>query len=170
MCSSDLALFIVYGVWFETAFGLGVAALGATAVAIGSAELLGEFLTAAAADRIGLKRSAGIGLAGLTAAYALLPLWGTQLSGALIGLFWIFTALEFTIVACLSLATELVPNQRATMMSGFFAAAGLGRLCGAVMGMPLWQAGGISGVSHAATVLTLVGWASLHWGLVRWRT
>ena len=162
-------LFIVYGTWFETAFELRAAALGATAMVIGAAELLGETLTAAAADRVGLKRSAGIGLAGLTAAYALLPLWGASLTGALVGLFAVFTAFEFSVVVCLSLSTELVSGQRATMMSGFSAAAGLGRLCGAMVGVPLWQAGSILSVSHAATVLTLLGWASLYWGLARWR-
>ena len=63
---------------FETAFGTGGSPRwGATAMVIGSAELLGEICTAAAA-RIGsgLKRSAGIGLAGSAAAYALLPLVG----------------------------------------------------------------------------------------------
>ena len=162
-------LFIIYGAWFESAFGLGAAALGASTVVIGGAELIGESLTAAAADRMGLKRSAGFGLAVLAAAYAALPLWGVNLVGALAGLFTVFTVFEFTLVTCLSLATELVPGQRATMMSGFFAAAGLGRVCGAVMGVPLWQAGGIVSVSSASTALTLLGWASLYWGLAQWR-
>ena len=167
--AGNYTLFIIYGAWFENDFGLGAAALGASAVVIGGAELIGESLTAAAADRMGLKRSAGIGLAVLAFAYAALPLWGVNLVGALAGLFTVFTVFEFTLVTCLSLATELVPGQRATMMSGFFAAAGLGRVCGAVMGVPLWQAGGIVSVSSASTALTLLGWASLYWGLAQWR-
>ena len=161
-------LFIVYGAWFERDFGLGVAALGMSTVIIGLAELLGETLTAAAADRLGLARSAGIGLAGSAAAYGLLPLFGESLTGALIGLFLIFTAFEFTIVTSLSLATELVPGQRATMMAGFFAAAGVGRVCGAVTGVPLWQAGGIGAVAAAAAVLTILAWISFKWGLAGW--
>ena len=161
-------LFIVYGVWLENAYGLGVAALGLSAGVIGGAELLGEALTAAASDRLGLKRSASLGLLLTAAAYALLPLWGAGLAGALAGLAFIFTAFEFTLVTCLSLSTELLPGQRATMMAGFFAAAGVGRACGALLGVPVWQVGGMEAVGMAAAALTVTALVSLRWGLAGW--
>ena len=46
-------------------------------------------------------------------------------------------------VTSLSLCTELLPGFRATMMAGFLAAAGVGRVLGALMGGAVWQAGGI---------------------------
>jgi predicted MFS family arabinose efflux permease len=163
------ALFIVYGVWLESRFGMGLAALGLSTVTIGAAELFGEAMMAFTADRMGLKRSATIGLFLSMAAYATLPLWGAGLTGALAGLFLVFVAFEFTIVNCLSLATELVPGRRATMMSGFYIVAGFGRVCGALIGVPLWQAGGIAAVGASATGLTLLALVSLLWGLAGWR-
>ena len=93
---------------------------------------------------------------------------GNSLTGALVGLFAIFAAFEFTIVNCLSLATELLPGHRATMMSGFFVAAGLGRVCGALLGVPIWQAGGIETVGFAAAGATLLALLCLNRGLARW--
>ncbi|NCC95010.1 MAG: MFS transporter, partial [Opitutae bacterium] len=162
-------LFIVYGVWLESSFGMGLAALGFSTVVIGAAELCGEAMTAFTADRIGLKRSATVGLFLSMAAYATLPLWGAGLTGALVGLFLVFAAFEFTIVNCLSLATEIVPGRRATMMSGFYVVAGFGRVCGALIGVPLWQAGGIAAVGASATGLTLLALVCLRRGLVGWR-
>ncbi|MDY0312912.1 MAG: MFS transporter [Desulfobacterales bacterium] len=161
-------LFIVYGAWLEGRFGLGLAALGLSTVVIGGAELLGEGLTVVAADRLGIKRAALLGAALTMIAYALLPVVGESLSGALIGLFAVFVAFEFTIVNCMSLATELLPGHRATMMSGFFVAAGLGRVCGALLGVPIWQSGGIGSVGLTAAAATLIALLCLNRGLARW--
>jgi predicted MFS family arabinose efflux permease len=165
--SSD-ALFIIYGVWLEGRFGLGLAALGLSTAVIGGAELLGEGLTVFAADRFGVKRVALLGTTLTMVAYGLLPVVGRSLPGALAGLFAIYAAFEFTIVTCLSLATELVPGHRATMMSGFFVAAGLGRVCGALLGVPIWRAGGIGAVGLTAAAATLLALLSLYRGLARW--
>jgi len=161
-------LFIVYGAWMESRFGLGLTALGLSTAVIGSAELLGEGLTVLAADRLGIKRAALLGAALTMAAYALLPVVGQSLAGALAGLFAVFATFEFTIVNCLSLSTELVPRHRATMMSGFFVAAGLGRVCGALVGIPIWQAGGIGAVGLVSAGATLLALLSLNKGLARW--
>ncbi len=163
------ALFIVFGVWLESSFGMNLAALGLSTVVIGTAELIGEAMTAFTADRTGLKRSATIGLVMCMFAYGLLPVWGTGLTGALVGLFCVFVSFEFTIVNCLTLATELVPGHRATMLSGFYVVAGFGRVCGSLLGVPLWRAGGITAVGGCATVLTLLALISLRRGLSGWR-
>ena len=165
---SNDALFIIYGAWLESRFGLGLTALGLSTAVIGAAELLGEGSTVLAADRIGIKRAALLGAVLTMSAYLLLPMVGNSLTGALIGLFAIFAAFEFTIVNCLSLATELLPGHRATMMSGFFVAAGLGRVCGALLGVPIWQAGGIETVGFAAAGATLLALLCLNRGLARW--
>ncbi|HSM73118.1 MAG TPA: MFS transporter, partial [Desulfobacterales bacterium] len=100
-------LFVIFGAWFEESFHLSLAALGFGTVVIGAAELGGEALTAWLGDRLGLKRSVLAGLCLSTACYALLPLVGLSLWSALAGLFVLFLSLEFTIVASLSLSTEL---------------------------------------------------------------
>jgi predicted MFS family arabinose efflux permease len=50
-------LFVVYGAWLEDRFSIGIVALGFGTAVIGIAELAGETMTAALADRLGLKRS-----------------------------------------------------------------------------------------------------------------
>ena len=162
-------LFVIYGAWLEKSFQLSIAALGFGTTAIGAAELLGELMTATLADRLGLKRSVAGGLTLCILSYALLPLLGQSLASALTGLWLIFLTFEFTIVCSLSLCTELLPGNRATMMAGFFAAAGAGRVVGAFLGGAVWLAGGILATSLASTALSLLGLLWLFWGLRRWR-
>ncbi|MEW5956580.1 MAG: MFS transporter [Chloroflexota bacterium] len=162
-------LFVVYGVWLEEKFALSVVALGTATTAIGLAELLGEGLTASIADRLGLKRVILIGQGLSSLSYALLPLLGRSLPLALGGLFFTFLTFEFTVVTSFSLFTEILPRARGTLMSSLLAAAGVGRVVGALCGGPLWLSGGLTAVglvSAAASALALV---CLGWGLWRWR-
>lgn len=162
------SLFVVYGAWFEEAFLVSIAALGFSTVAIGAAELLGESSTAIFADRLGLKKATVLGLCLAIAAYLLLPLIGRSLPLAMAGMFAVFIAFEFTIVTSFSLSTELMPKARATMMAGFYATSGIGRMIGVMAGAWLWQLGGIAAVSWTAAALTGLGLLSLLWGLRGW--
>lgn len=162
-------LFVVFGAWLEQSFGLGVVGLGMGAGVIGVAELLGEALTASLADRLGLKRSVVVGLVLSAISYGLLPLIGHTLPLALASLFILFFIFEFTIVSCLSISTELLPGSRATMMSGFYAAAGIGRVVGALLGGAVWMAGGILATGFVSAGITLLALVSLGWGVRGWR-
>jgi DHA1 family inner membrane transport protein len=161
--------FVVYGAWLEEAFRLSVAALGITTMIIGVAELLAEGLTASLADRLGLWRSLIIGLILSGASYVALPYLAQTLPMALVGLFMVFLTFEFSIVTALSLSTELVPAVRATMMSGFFAAAGIGRVAGALLGGHVWTAGGIGFVGLLSTLISGGALVFLLWGLWGWQ-
>jgi predicted MFS family arabinose efflux permease len=161
-------LFVVYGAWLEKTFSLSVIALGLGTGAIGAAELLGETMTATFADRFGLKRSVTLGLLLCLVCYGILPLFEKGVSVALAGLFAIFLTFEFTIVSFLSLCTELLPGSRATMMSSFFAAAGVGRIFGALLGGPVWLAGGIVATSCVSVAISTLALASFMWGLKGW--
>jgi predicted MFS family arabinose efflux permease len=161
-------LFVVYGAWLEAGFNLGVVALGMGTGLIGVAELIGEGLTATLSDRIGLKRSLIVGLSLSCLSYLALPGLERSLPLALGGLFLLFVAFEFTMVTSFSLATELLPASRATMMAGFYAAAGLGRVLGALMGGAVWQAGGIAATGWISGVLSGLGLICLVWGVKRW--
>lgn len=163
------ALFVVYGSWFEQDFGISLVALGFTTVAIGAAELLGEFSTSMFSDKIGLKKSIIIGLCLVTLAYLMLPIIGSTLSLAMMGMFFVFLAFEFTIVTSFSLSTELMPESRATMMAGFYASSGVGRMLGVLLGGGLWAAGGIKAVTWSAAIFTIFGLLSLVWGLSGWQ-
>jgi len=141
------SLFVAYGAWFEQAFLVSIVTLGFSTVAIGCAELLGESLTAIFADRIELKRSIVIGLGLTVCAYVLLPIIGRTLPLAMVGMFCIFLTSEISMVTSFSLSTELLPEARATMVAGFYAAAGIGRMIGVLVGGALWEFGGITALS-----------------------
>jgi DHA1 family inner membrane transport protein len=162
-------LFVVYGAWLEKRFSLSIIALGIGTSAIGIAELSGESLTAALADRLGLKRAVIGGLIVCSICYAILPLFGQTLAIALVGLFLIFLTFEFMIVTSLSLCTELLPSSRATMMASFLAAAGIGRVLGALIGGPVWLAGGITATTLVSACINGLALASLSWGLHGWQ-
>ena len=161
-------LFVVYGAWLEKSFGLGIVALGLGTSLIGVAELVGEGLTAAVSDRIGLKRAlvAGLGLSVMS--YLALPFLGFSLAASLCGLAILFFIFEFTMVTSITLCTEILPGFRATMMSGFFATAGIGRVLGALMGGAVWQAGGILATGCLSAGLTFLGMLCLVRGLKGW--
>jgi predicted MFS family arabinose efflux permease len=162
-------LFVVYGAWLEGAFGLSIVAIGASTVVIGAAELIGEIIIVSLADRFGLKRIILLGACLTAVCNTLLPVFGASLPLALCGLFILFICFEFTFVSCLSLSTELLPGARATMMSGLFAAAGLGRFIGAWSGGFVWTAGGINATAGTAAVSTIAAIACLAWGLRGWQ-
>jgi predicted MFS family arabinose efflux permease len=162
-------LFVVYGVWLEQAFGLSLLAVGVGTSVIGAAELAGEFLTAGLADRFGLKRAAIGGAALCILTYALLPFAAATVHLALGMLFVHFCIFEMTIVTILSLATELAPQTRATMVAAYYAAAGLGRVGGALLGGPIWLALGIVGTGLTSAAVTVLALAALVWGLRGWQ-
>ena len=66
------------------------------------------------------------------------------------------------------MSVELMPQARATMMSGFYATSGVGRMLGVLAGSTLWQIGGVTAVAWTAAAFTLLGLLSLCWGLRGW--
>jgi predicted MFS family arabinose efflux permease len=167
--AANLNLFVVYGIWLEQSFGLSVVALGATGLVIGIAELLGESITALASDRLGLKRAVIMGTVLLVLSYCLLPWTGKNLSLTLLGLFMVFISFEFVVVTFLSLATEILPEARATMISALIVTSSLGRAIGASGGAILWHEGGLTATSSVSAVVTALGLVCLVWGLRTWR-
>jgi len=162
-------LFVVYGAWLEKAFSVGIVALGMTTGVIGVAELLGEILVVTISDRFGLKRVIMIGVTICIFTYGLLPFAGQSLLPALVGLFIHFLIFEFTIISSVALCTELQPEMRATVIAGFFAAAGMGRIVGALIGGPIWLAGGIVATGLVSSGITVLALISLCRGLRGWR-
>jgi DHA1 family inner membrane transport protein len=162
-------LFVVYGAWLEQSFHVSIVVLGIGTGVIGLAELCGEGLTVLISDRIGLRRSIFSGLVLTIVNYALIPLYGQSLSLALVGIFLLFLTNEFMIVTSMSLCTEILPAHRATMMAAFFAAAGSGRVIGALMGGHIWLFGGIRLTGMVSAGTTMLALFSLMLGLKVWR-
>ncbi len=163
------SLFVVYGLWFEDAFALSLVSLGFSTIAIGSAELLGELCTASLSDRIGLSKMISLCLACAIIAYLLLPIIGFCLTSAMAGLFCIFFFFEIIMVTSFSLSSELLPRTRATMMAGFYAVSGLGRMSGVFLASSLWEMGGIVAVALTSALCTALGFVFFRWAIHRWR-
>lgn len=163
------ALFVVFGLWLENSFDVSLVTLGFSTVAIGGAELLGESMTALFADRVGPKKMIVVCLCLLCGAYFMLPIVSTSLTLALVGVFFVFLFFETVMVTSFSLSTELLPARRATMMSGYYALSGIGRMTGVLTGGILWKIGGIEMVAWSASCFTGLGLVSLLWGLHGWQ-
>jgi len=161
-------LFVVYGAWLEKAFDVGILVLGLGTSVIGVAELVGEIMVAAISDRFGLKRVVSCGIILCIMTYVMLPVVSQSFYLALAALFVHFLFFEFTIISSLALCTELRPEMRATMIAGFTAAAGLGRIVGALSGGAVWLTGGIVATGMISAGLTVLALISLRWGLHRW--
>jgi len=161
-------LFVVYGAWLEKSFEVGIVMLGLGTSVIGVAELAGEIMVATISDRFGLKRVVTFGIILCVMTYVMLPFVSRSFSLALAGLFVHFLFFEFTIISSLALCTELRPEMRATMIAGFTAAAGLGRVVGALIGGPIWLTGGIVATGMISAGLTVLSLLSLTWGLRGW--
>jgi len=149
-------LFITYGAWLEQSYHLSLAAIGFGTILIGVSELLGEGFTVFFSDRIGLKRTILMGICLSSGAYFLLPVFDMGLPFVLAGLFLVFFFFEFTIVTAMSLTTELIPDQRASTMSAFYAIGGLGRVAGAFAGGMIWSSFGLTGISIVSGLCTLM--------------
>jgi len=162
-------IFVVYGIWLEDSFNLSIIALGVGTSIIGIAEILGESITAFFSDKIGLKKSVFIGLCLSACSFIILPLANQSLTTALGSLFLIFVSFEFTLVTFLSLCTELTPGSRATMISAFYAVAGIGRVIGAVLGGKIWENYHLAGISIVSTGFTFLAIISVIWGLWGWK-
>lgn len=132
--------FIVYGAWLESSFGLSLSTLGLASIAIGAAEAVAELGTTVITDRMGKRRSVLMGLLCLAGCLLLLPILANMgLVLAMSGLVAAVLCFEFSIVSLLPLATELVPEARASLLSLNMMAMSLGRMFGATSGGWLWE-------------------------------
>jgi len=125
---------IAYAVWLEGSFGFKVAALGATGILLGFAELCGEGVIAAYSDRLGMRKSLGLGIGFTILASLLLPGLEKTLVGALAGLFLFSFGYESVVVAIMPFTTGIVPKARATALSTLMAARAGGHALGAFIG------------------------------------
>jgi predicted MFS family arabinose efflux permease len=136
-------VFVVYGAWMEESLSLSVATLGLASVVIGIGEAVGEGASAGLVDRLGKKTAVLGGLLLNAGAYLLLPLLSRNLVAALVSLFILLLAFEFSIVSSFPLISELAPDARGTLMAFNVAALSLGRMLGSLTAAPLWLRGGL---------------------------
>jgi predicted MFS family arabinose efflux permease len=155
-------VFVVYGAWMEETFSLSVSALGLASIVIGIAEAVGEGFSAGLVDRLGKKRSVLGGLLLNAGAYLLLPLLSGNLASALVALFVLFLAFEFSIVSSFPLISELAPGTRGTLMALNVAALSAGRMAGSLTATPLWLRGGLGLNAVVSCGAALAAFVLLH--------
>jgi predicted MFS family arabinose efflux permease len=136
-------VFVIYGAWMEETFSLSVGALGLASIVIGIAEAMGEGFSTGLVDRLGKKTAVLGGLLLNAGAYLLLPLLSGNLTSALVGLFVLLIAFEFSIVSSFPLISELAPDARGKLMALNVAALSAGRMAGSLTATPLWLRGGL---------------------------
>ena len=130
--------YLVYPLWMQHQFKLSIEELGIASTVLGMADLIAELLTVVLVDRLGKRRSVIAAGVFYTLAFALFWLLQSTLAGMLIALFCIYLAFEFTLVASLPIATEMVPEARATMMGFNQASHASGRIIGSLIALPLF--------------------------------
>jgi predicted MFS family arabinose efflux permease len=90
-----------------------------------------------------------------------LPLIGRTLTGALVGLFFIYLTFEFTVVSSIPLMTEVITHARATFMSIVIAAMAIGRALGALI-VPLLFGTGSLGEAQINLIPVVLAGACLN--------
>jgi len=160
--ASNEIINIVYGSWMEQTFNLRVVQLGLSVAVIGVAELIAEGGVAVLSDRLGKRQTLILGLVVSAVSYFLLPFGSHSLEWALAGIFAVYLAFEFAIVASIPLISELMPEYRNTVMSTSIAAHAAGRMIGSLLGGFVFQFGFLwNGV--VAGILTMIGIPLILW-------
>jgi predicted MFS family arabinose efflux permease len=150
--------YLVYPPWLQGQFTLSTEQLGVASAVIGIADLVAELLAVALVDRVGKRLAVVASAVFYAAAYTLFWLLSGSLLGVLVALFCIYLAFEFTLVASLAVASEIVPSARAAMMGFGGAAFTLGRIAGSLAALPLFMGlggGGGAGMGFVALVGTV---------------
>jgi hypothetical protein len=152
------SLLIVHGTWLTADFGMTVSQVGASTMFIVAAELLGEGVVIALADRVGLERTLFRALLASAVVYGGLGLVGNDIGLALAATGVLFVTFEVTVVVLIALAT-VTTDDRAGLLGTLMAAVACGNAAGAIAGPLLFARGGIAlsgGVSAAAAAAAVV--------------
>lgn len=156
LSSSNEVINLVFGVWLEDTFQVQISGLAAASLVIGLSELGGEGLVSFLSDKAGKTRLVFAGLAINGLAALALPWFGSNLTGALWGLFLLYISFELTLVGSLPVLTEVLPAARATFMATVIASMALGRAFGALLSPHLYQMSRTSGLL-SGLIFTVAG-------------
>lgn len=152
MVIANETFFINYAAYMEGTFNLALTALGTVTIVVAAAEVCGELAVVGFADRFGKRRITLIGSGVSSLCYIVLPAFSSSLPLTLVMVFLIFLALETAIVASIPMFTELLPNDRAIMMSALVGVNAFGRWAGAVIGS--WLAATLGNFALISVIVT----------------
>jgi predicted MFS family arabinose efflux permease len=149
-------LFMVYGAWFESRFGLPVATLGLVSVVISLAELAAAGASAGLVDRVGKHRALLAGLILNALAYLLLPRIVGTLAVTMTAMAVVAMTSEFAIVSALPLVSELAPQARGTVMAMNAALVSVGVMVVSVLAPRLWSSGGLALTTAMSATMAVI--------------
>jgi predicted MFS family arabinose efflux permease len=165
MMTASENVFVVYGAWLETEFGLAVGAIGVISIVISLAELAAEGTSAGIVDRLGKRRAVLGGLSFNLLTYLVLPLLASSLAGAITGVTLMILAFEFSIVSLIPLVTEVVPEARGTVVALNVATMSLGRIVATLIAPRLWASGGLTANAYMSAGIVTLALAVLWFGV-----
>jgi predicted MFS family arabinose efflux permease len=145
-------LFISFGAWLVTEYGLSAAELGRVALVLGIADLCGSGLVSLISDRAGKRRSVILGAALACVGFLCLPLFNKGIVAAVTGLIWVRFAFEFTLVSNMTLLSEQVPLQRGKVLTLGAAATLLGSTVAGFTGPLAYARFGVLGLGVVPAV------------------
>jgi len=161
----QMLVFAVNGDWFAEGLGLSNPEIGAVAVALGVAELVGTLLTVAVAPRLGQERSGRWAFALVVPTLAVLPLVDEHATAGIVTMFVMVVALEFAFVAVLPLVTESEPARRGRAMSRAMVVMTVSRAVGSPVAGWIYVRGGIGTIGLVAAAVAAVGTGALALGV-----
>ena len=161
VAGAGMSIFVVMGAWLSDDYGLSVAGLGAIATGIGAAELASSSAVAVVADRIGIRRSVGIGGLLLGLGLVVIALSNDSVIIALIGLIVLVIGFEYGFVSSLSLMSEAAPQARGTAIAVGNAIATITRASLIVISGQCYERFGILGSATVSTAALCAAAAAL---------
>lgn len=156
---------IGYEAWFKQTFSLSVGVLASLTLYISAAEFGGEFSVVGLADRLGRRRLALIMLSVCAGFCLALPQAGASLPLAVALMVGMFLTFEASMVSVISLATDVLPQARGTMMTSLLGALAISRAFGTVVGGAVLRTGGYT-MNGALSMALNIAAALLIWAFV----
>ena len=147
---------VVYGAWFEDAFGFSVTAVGLATIIVGSSEFVGSGATAVLTDRWGKRRSILVGLAVMAPAAGLLGTVGDRAGLGLLLLALMLVGFEFAFVSSLPLVAELDTGARGASLGKGAAVATVARAVGSLIGAVTYSRSGIALTGAITAIVTVI--------------
>lgn len=152
---------IIHGGWLQAEYGLSPSRLGTVALIFGLADLTASVLVSVFVDRIGKRRSVMIGVAGMAAGCAVMPLLNTSLVLAVISIMAPRMFFEFAVVSNFPLLSEQVPDARGKVMSLAMSAGLLGATLAGLTGPAAYLRLGVWGLGPVSCAAALASFCLL---------
>ncbi len=158
---AQMMVFAVAGDWFVTSLGMSLSGLGLNTALLGVGEVLGTLTSASAADRIGKRVAAMIGVGILVPCCAAMGLVGDRAVVGVVLLVVVAIGFELSWVSALPLFTEVAPDRRASMLGAFFAVSTVSRAISSAVSGWIYTAGGIATVGIVTSTVAAVLFVTL---------